>query len=241
MATTASGKPAAAETEGPAVFASRGWLADAPPALRARLIAAGRVMPVARGARVYDIGSTPGGIYGVISGGIGGEGGTQWHTPRLAHVYRAGHWFGHGPALVGGRRTIGAFATENSLLLNVPLPALRTLMHEDAKMTRLVGGMANLGTVLAAWVACDLLIPDAPRRIAAVLLRVTGALEGVEPNDPRGFVLTQTELGDMANASRNHVNRVLGSFFESGWIEQRYGHLRLRDVAALKAFAYSED
>jgi CRP/FNR family transcriptional regulator, cyclic AMP receptor protein len=90
---------------------------------------------VARGTRVYAIGSPPGGIYGVMAGGIGAEAGSQWHAPRLGHIYRAGHWFGHGPALVGGQRTVGAIAMEDSLLLNVPLPALRTLMHDDADMT----------------------------------------------------------------------------------------------------------
>jgi len=159
----------------------------------------------------------------------------------VGHVYREGHWFGHGPALNGGNRTMGYRALEDSSLLHVPLTALRREMRADSEMTRLVGQMANLGTTLASWIACDLLISSAPRRIAAVLLRVTGAHEGVTPSDPDGFLLTQSEIGEMANASRLHVNRVLGHFAEKGWIAKSYKHLLLLNAPALMRFAYRED
>lgn len=177
----------------------------------------------------------------MISGGVAVEGGTQWHPPRVGHIFRSGHWFGHGPALTGAVRHNGYFAMEESRLLNVPLPALRALMQGDPDLTRLVGAMANMGTVLANWILSDLLISDGPRRIAAVLLRVTGVHEGVEPSDPDGFLLTQADLGEMANASRHSVNRALGQFTRAGWIAKNYSHIRILDVAALSGFAYKGD
>ena len=62
--------------------------------------------------------------------------------------------------------------------------------------------MADLGSILATRVISDLLIPEAPQRIAAVLLRVTGAEDGVEPTHPDGFLITQANLGEMSNVSR---------------------------------------
>jgi CRP/FNR family transcriptional regulator, cyclic AMP receptor protein len=221
-------------------FARRGWLSTATDAHRATLLAAGRRLTLTAGHRLFAAGAPPGGIYGVVSGGIAVEGSTVWHAPRIGHVYRSGDWFGHGPALNGGNRTMGYFALEASELLTVSLAEVRALMRDDPEMTRLVGEMANRGTILASWLACDLLISDAPRRIAAVLLRVTGAHEGVSPDDPRGFLLTQADLGEMANVSRTHVNRVLGQFARSGWITKSYNHVRLVDVPALSDFAYGE-
>jgi CRP/FNR family transcriptional regulator, cyclic AMP receptor protein len=223
-----------------ACFGARGWLSSVNPALRDRILAAGRAMSFTRGKRLFSAGAPPGGIYGVFSGGIAAEGSTAWHPPRVGHVFRAGHWFGHGPALAGGARAMGYLAIEDSRVLHIPLPALRVLMDRDAEITRLVGAMANLGSQLATSTACDLLIPDAPRRVAAVLLRITGAHEGVEPTEPEGFRLTQTEIGEMANVSRNHVNRVLAQFASDGWIVKSYSQLRLRDIAALSGFAYGE-
>lgn len=223
------------------VFTRRGWLSTASAAHRERILAAGRSMAIARGQRLVSPGDPPGGIFGVISGGIAIEASTAWHPARLGHVFREGHWFGHGPALNGGLRPMGYVALERSLLWTIPLPRLSAMMREDLDVARLVGELANAGTVLGCWVACDLLVPEAPRRIAAVLLRVTGAHEGVEPGDPQGFLLTQAVLGEMANASRHHANRVLGQFADRGWIATTYSRIRILDVAALAAFAYRED
>lgn len=221
-------------------FARRGWLSAASATQRATLLAIARRVQLEARQRLFSAGAPPGGIYGVLSGGIAVEGSTAWHAPRIGHVYRVGDWFGHGPALNGGNRTMGYFALESSELLTVPLAGLRDLMRDDPEMARLVGEMANRGTTLASWLACDLLISDAPRRIAAVLLRVTGAQEAVSSDDPRGFLLSQADLGEMANASRAHVNRVLGQFTRRGWIAKSYNHLRLLDVPALSDFAYGE-
>jgi CRP/FNR family transcriptional regulator, cyclic AMP receptor protein len=198
-------------------------------------------MVVVRGDRLFSAGALPGGVYGVITGGVGAEGMTQWHSPRLGHVVRPGHWFGHGPLLHGGHRTMGFFAIEDSTLLAVSLEELRKLMQADPEVARLVGQLGNMSADLAVSAICDLLIPQAPRRIAAVLIRVTGANEGVEPSNPMGFHLTQYDISEMASVSRLYVNRVLNQFVKAGWIAKSYGHLRLLDVKALGDFAYLGD
>ncbi len=223
------------------VFATRGPLALVDARTRARFIAASRPLAVARGERVYLAGDGPGGIYGVVSGGIGVEGSTAHLGPRLGHVMRAGGWFGEGPALRGGERRLGYRALEDSRLVVVPLPAVQQLQRDDLGITRLLATISEISSGIAALSVRELLIPDAAQRIAAVLLRVTGAHEGVEPSDPAGFLLTQAELGEMANASRHHVNRVLQQFARAGWIATSYNHMRLLDPQALTAFACSDD
>lgn len=183
----------------------------------------------------------PGGIYGVVSGGIGIEGSSEWHPLRLGHILRTGDWFGYRPALTGRRRAMGYLAVEPSELVHVALSALTMLKQESPALVPLLTAMAVRGDELGTVVACDLLIRNARRRIAAVLLRVTGAHEAVQPTDPRGFLLTQGMLGDMANASRNYTNRTLAFLQQQGWIEMNHVHIRLLDVAALAGFAYGED
>jgi hypothetical protein len=60
-----------------------------------------------------------------------------------------------------------------------------------------------------ATISCvaELLIRDVPARIAAVLLRMTGSLDGIEPDNPRGFGLTLMLIGDLAGASCPTVGR----------------------------------
>jgi CRP-like cAMP-binding protein len=222
------------------LFGRRGWLAAQPAAFRRQLLGMARPILVARGDWVFSIDDAPGGIYGLVSGGIGIEGAGPFHMLRTGHVLRAGSWFGHHPVLVpGARRTQGMRATEDSALLHVPLAPLEALVKADPVAARAIGSMADGGSILATRIISDLLIPDAPQRIAAVLLRVTAAEEGVEPDHPDGFLMTQAELGEMANVSRPHVNRVLGELEERGWIAKRYQRLRVLDVSALRGFAAS--
>lgn len=223
------------------LFEARGWLALQPPFFRNQILAMARPLRKSRGDWVFSIGDPPGGIFGVVSGGIGIEGAGPFHALRLGHVLRAGAWFGHHPALApGGRRTQGMRAMEDTLLLHVPLAPLQAFMTEDPVAARCVGNMADGGSILAIRIISDLLIPDATKRIAAVLLRVTGAEEGIEPSHPDGFLMTQAELGEMANVSRPHVNRVLGGFAAKGWLERNYQRLRVTNVQALRTLAASE-
>ena len=96
------------------------------------------------------------------------------------------------------------------------------------------------GQMQAIRVISDLLIPKAPRRVAAVLLRATGYGE-VEAGHADGFVLTQAQLAQMANCSRHVVNRTFVQFEHEGWIAARYNRVRIVDEKALTDFAYAAE
>ena len=222
-------------------FGERGWLSAQPEAFRQQILQLAVAVHVPRTTPVFSVNGPPGGIYGVISGGIGIEGSGPYNVPRLGHILRSGSWFGHGPALTGrGHRVQNMRALEDSELAYVPLPPLRALLQSDPQAARYVGAMADGGNLLGTRIISDLLIPSVPHRVAAVLLRVTGAEDGVEPDHPEGFLITQTDLGEMANVSRSMVNRVLGQFARAGWIDKHYNRLRVRDLAGLQAFAASQ-
>jgi CRP-like cAMP-binding protein len=224
-----------------AVFEHRGWLSRQPETFRARFLAAGRLLRLERGASVFVEGDPPGGMYGVISGGIGVEVGRGRLPPRLGHIHRAGVWFGTAPVLAGSPRRMSFHAVEESTAFYLPLPGLQQLMRSDPEARLRLGELANEGMVLASEAARDLLIPDAARRIVAVMLRVTAAREGIPPDDPRGFLLTQNQLAEMSNASRHSVWRVLRDAAARGWIAKRYNYVRILDVAALEDYACADD
>jgi CRP/FNR family transcriptional regulator, cyclic AMP receptor protein len=223
-----------------AIFRRRGWLAQQPADFRGRLLARGRLMQVARGESVYHEGDEPGGIYGLVAGGIGVLVGPPKLSPRVAHVLRAGNWFGNGPILRGGARSLGFVALEPSNLLTIPLVTLQEIGQDDPETFRRIGDLSDQSVTVACGVSADLMIPWSDRRVAAVLLRVTAADEGVEPDHPNGFLLDQSQLAEMANVSRNLVNVAFGRFRDAGWATHRYNRVRVLDAEALAAFAYEE-
>jgi CRP/FNR family transcriptional regulator, cyclic AMP receptor protein len=223
------------------VFGRRGWLAEADEALKLAILSAGQAVRFERGQQVFQAQGPPGGMYGILSGGIGIEGTSPWHPLRLGHILRTGDWFGYRSALIGGARATGFIATEPSELVLVPLSALVQLKRDMPEIVTLLTAVAIRSDGLGTLVACDLLIRNARRRIAAVLLRITAAHDGVQPTDPRGFMIDQAMLGEMANASRVYTNRTLAFFRQRGWIDIDGGQIRLSNIPALVEFAYRED
>lgn len=222
-----------------APFAARGWLAEHPASFRTQIVGCGVVVDAAPGSAVFREGDPSNGLYGILAGAIGVEGGHPRQTPQLGHVMRRGDWFGIKGPLHGGPRELTYRVLEPSRLLFVSNARLVPLMQGDADIAVRVGQLAELGNRLGAWVVRDLLTPDAGRRLASVLLRVLGRGE-VAPDDPQGFWLTQQQLGEMANLSRFHVGRKLTSFEAAGWIACGYNRVRLLNAEALAAFAYGE-
>jgi CRP/FNR family transcriptional regulator, cyclic AMP receptor protein len=221
------------------IFAARGWLSLQPPAFRRAFLSLGRVMTLGRGDPVYHSGDDAGGVYGIVAGGIAVLGGSAQQVPVMAHVGRAGDWFGFGPLLSGGVRKLSFVAIEASQLVNVPLTQLRPRMKADGDFASRLGQMADIATSTVISVSRDLLTSGAAQRLAAVLLRVTVHGE-VPPPSPEGYALTQSELGEMANISRHQVNRILSDMQKSGWVRLGYNRIALIDVPALAGFAYAE-
>lgn len=215
----------------------RGWLAGQPEAFATDLLSRARPRHFRRGDLVYREGDAPGGVYGVVSGGIGIVGARAGRQPVLAHIQRAGAWFGEGPWLTGTGRAMTFRATEASTLLFVPASALEDMARADPQARIRFGGLGRWTVDQNLALIGDLLIPNAERRIAATLLRVTAVHDGIVPDDPQGFVITQTEIGEMANVSRHHVNRTLTRFRSQGWVDGRYNRVRVLDIAALETMA----
>lgn len=118
---------------------------------------------------------------------------------------------------------------------------LRALMAELPGLAVALGALANEGMNLACRSARELLVGDTTRRIAAVLVRVTAADEDLAPTSAHGFLLSQSVLADMSNASRHSTMRALNDFAEMGWIRKRYNHVLVTDADALLAFAGAEE
>ena len=222
------------------IFAARGWLSENAFEFRALMLGEAVSIDMRPGATVFRADDDSNGIYGVISGGVGVDGGHRRQTPLMGHVMRAGDWFGTKALLPGGPRDLTYVATEPTRLVFVSRAKLIPLMQRDPEIAVRVGQLAEIGIRLGTWVARDLMTPDAGRRLAAVLFRVLGCGE-VAPHDPQGFWLTHQQLGVMANLSRRHVGRKLSRFEAAGWIACGYNRVRLLDPEALAAFAYGDD
>ena len=129
-------------------------------------------------------------------------------------------------------------ATTESYVFHLSLDALDRLMKDDAAAARIIGSMSEHNIGITTWALSDALIPEVDRRIVATLLRVTDVLRGNPPDDDKGYRLTQSELGALANASRDLVNRILAGLQRQGLVAVSYGHVAILDAQKLEAIAF---
>jgi CRP-like cAMP-binding protein len=220
-----------------AVVRTRGWLARQPEAFQSALLKRAKLRAVAAEETVHLPGADPGGMFGVVSGSFRAHVPGRGSNYVLAHILRAGLWFGHGPLNTGRTRTMGFVASEPSIAFHIPLTPLAQLASSDVVAARCLASLTEYSMDITIATVADLLISASDKRIASVLLRVTGAADA-DPKEPRvAYRLTQAQLGEMANASRDLVNRTLRGFEANGWLTLGYNHVVIVDAAALSQFA----
>jgi CRP-like cAMP-binding protein len=218
------------------VVRKRGWLARQPEIFQSALLKRAKLRAVAAEETVHLPGAEPGGMFGVVSGSF------RVHVPGrgsnyvLAHVLRPGLWFGHGPLNTGRLRTMGFVAAEPSIAFHIPLAPLTQLAASDVLASRCLASLTEYSMDITVATVADLLISASDKRIASVLLRVTGAAEANRSEPPVAHRLTQAQLGEMANASRDLVNRTLRGFEAKGWLTLGYNQIVIADAEALLNF-----
>ena len=210
-----------------------GWLSLQPEPFRQEVLRRSSVRTYASGEAFYHLGDEGGGIFGLISGLMTVTTAPGMALPRLIHIGASGSWTGEGPFLSGQPRRLTLRAGEPSRVLHLPLDAMESIAEKDPQAGRRFGliSLINVDTLLR--VIHDLLLTDADRRIAALLLRL-GA-------DGRPIPLTQTEVGEMSCTTRKQVNFALKRFGRDGWVAHGYRSVTLTDAAALRSFVAAED
>jgi CRP-like cAMP-binding protein len=214
-----------------------GWLADQPEDVQRAVLKAARLIHHPAGEFVFHAGDSEGGLYGVVSGGVGIHLPSDAGETVLAHVIRSGVWFGYGPLLRGRERSLSFSLLEPSLLIHVPLAHAQEIAGRSPLHQRAILSVSEYGMDIATRVIETLLIRNTDRRIAATLLRVAPLRDG--GSSSREVHLTQAQLGEMANAERQVVNRALKRLEANGWIRISYGRIDIVDDAALGDFAHA--
>jgi CRP/FNR family transcriptional regulator, cyclic AMP receptor protein len=224
-----------------AIFLRTGWLARQPAEFQQALLAQTRLVTVQRGEAIYREGDEGRSMYGLISGGVAVLIGPPRLAPRLAHILSPGAWFGVGPVLTGGQRSVEFRASESARLLVLPGAALAQISTAQSENFRAIGGLAMIGHDLATRIAAELLIPSSLRRVAAVIARIATPDPQEAEVGSAGISVTQSQLAEMANVSRNLANTALRELREAGWIATRYHRIQVNNAASLAAFAYEDD
>lgn len=210
-----------------------GWLTETPRAFRDAVL--GRCIPkrFARGESVYRAGDPPGGLYGLIEGGIAVELAPEESEPYLGTFVRPGFWIGEAGVQARLPRAVGIRATRDSLLAHLPLAQWDLIVQADPGAWRWLGQLILRNELLALGIADALMVRRAPARVAAIL-SVLARQELVAPGGPVDLAVSQDDLARITNLSRSSVGRILAGFEADGLIAGGYRQVRVLDLAGLR-------
>ncbi len=231
-----SAKPSLNITDAKSAVLRSGWLSEQDKAFQAVVLERATLRTFAVGSRVFDVGDFRGGIFGVAGGAFGIKVPRRGGDDRLAHICRGGVWFGYDASLSRRHRNLAFVAVEPSIAFHVPLVALDQIAASDPSYHRALTKVASHGMDIAIATVSDLLIPNVQQRIASTLLRIASTHDAGQEGTAVISGLTQEQIGELANAARDVVNRTLKRFASKGWIGVSYKRIRLLEPASLEAF-----
>jgi CRP/FNR family cyclic AMP-dependent transcriptional regulator len=218
------------------IAAREGWLSQTPPEFRNAILDRAVVQSYSSGATIYMVGAPPGGIYGMISGGVRLAAATGELGPFITHYFRPGSWLGEGPIITDGPRMIGLNAARQTELLHVTLPSLRELLTTQPIFWRWFALLAFEHERTAVSAVADLMIRDHVKRLVAVLLRLadvrTKSPEGAGPIEVDA---SQSDLATMANVARTTANATLRRLVSARQVKLAYGRIFVLEPDALRA------
>jgi CRP/FNR family transcriptional regulator, cyclic AMP receptor protein len=218
------------------IIAKQGWLSLTPASFRQLVLDRSHLQVLKAGSTIYSVGDPPGGMFGLVSGGLAISIAPGERGPYLAHFAPPGTWIGVAPAFTEQPRQAGLAVTRDTELLHLPLHSIREIVASDPGAWRFFGIAVIANTSVAIGAAEDLLIRDHFKLCIAVLLRLGGCRLRTMPEFlPIEIDVNQDGLAALTNLSRTTAGAILRKLQASGYLEVSYRRIHILAPDALRA------
>lgn len=208
------------------------FFADASVEVLRQLASAGSSLDLIRGDVLFREGDEADSLYLVVSGRVSIViANSLDHRETVVALMDAGDLFGEMSMLDAMPRSAMARAIEPSVVLAIPFEPVLAALNADPKLlwavTKVLAQRIRRMDVTLA----DSVFLDVTRRTAKRLLELS------EGRDEFVLPVTQEELAGMVGASRERVNKAIGSFIRRGLIEQHDRQYRILNRHKLESGA----
>lgn len=211
------------------------WLGVLDAEDRERARAALRIAPAETGDRICRFGRPPTFWFGVIDGLLKMSNDTASGGTITYMGVPPGAWFGEGTLIKREPYRYNIEALRRSTVAGLPIDDFHALLDRSIPFNRYLMNQLNerLGHFIAAREIDRQDDPDS--RVAGSLAQLFNPV--LYPGVGGLLRITQQELGYLVGLSRQRVNQALNTLAGHGLIGIEYGGVRVRDIAALRAFS----
>ena len=194
-----------------------------------------RIAPAQTGDRICRFGRPPTFWFGVIDGLLKMSNDTPSGGTITYMGVPPGAWFGEGTLIKREPYRYNIEALRRSTVAGLPIEDFHALLDRSIPFNRYLMNQLNerLGHFIAAREIDRQNDPDS--RVAGSLAQLFNPV--LYPGVGGLLRITQQELGYLVGLSRQRVNQALNTLAEHGLIGIEYGGVRVRDLAALRAFS----
>ena len=194
-----------------------------------------KIAPAEAGERICRFGRPPTFWFGVIDGLLKMSNDTASGGTITYMGVPPGAWFGEGTLIKREPYRYNIEALRRSTVAGLPIEDFHALLDRSIPFNRYLMNQLNerLGHFIAAREIDRQDNPDS--RVAGSLAQL---FNPVLYTGVGGLLrITQQELGYLVGLSRQRVNQALNTLADEGLIVIEYGGVRVRDLAALRAFS----
>jgi len=213
------------------------WFRALPEALQDELLAAGVLHRYDPDERIFSRGDPPSGLFAALEGGVRVSSMAVEGKEVLLTVVDPPAWFGEIAVFDGLERTHDATAEGETLVLQVPQPALDALLTADPRYWRdlalLITHKLRLTFVVLEEAAT---LPIAVRLARRILQMAEGYGEWHDRKS-RVVSVKQEQLAAMLAISRQTANQALKKLEAQGIVRLTYGVIEIVDHEGLKRAA----
>lgn len=197
--------------------------------------AAIKIAPAGTGDRICRFGRAPTFWFGVIDGLLKMSNDTPSGGTITYMGVPPGAWFGEGTLIKREPYRYNIEALRRSTVAGLPIEDFHALLDRSIPFNRYLMNQLNerLGHFIAAREIDRQTDPDS--RVAGSLAQLFNPV--LYPGVGGLLRITQQELGYLVGLSRQRVNQSLNTLAGLGLIGIEYGGVRVRDLAALRAFS----
>jgi CRP-like cAMP-binding protein len=205
------------------IVSRKGWLRQTTPSFRNAVLKRCRLEHFDAATPIYAVGAEPGGLYGLVEGGLGIQIAPRELGPYTAHFAMPGTWFGEGSAFTRQPRKVGLTATRPTTMLHLPLHGVDEIVGDDPAAWRSFGLLALDHLDLAMGGSDDLMIRNHVKRFVAVLLRLGDCRIASSAHEPPIEVdLNHEDIAYMANIARTTAGAILRQLEADGHVTLAY-------------------
>jgi CRP/FNR family transcriptional regulator, cyclic AMP receptor protein len=218
------------------IVLQKGWLSELPSSFQHSVLDRCRLQHFSPGQPIYSVGDPPGGMYGLLSGGIGISVAPHERGPYVAHFVKPGSWFGEAAAITGEPRRVGLAATRDTVVLQLPLHAIHEIVGQDPALWRLFALATIRHLDLAVGNCDDLRRRDPVERCVATILRLAGRRTASQADSsPVEIDLSQEDIANLSNVARTTLSTVLRDLEASGQVKRSYRRICILAPNAMRA------